>query len=331
MRFCGFSPGFAYLDGLDPRLHVAAPRLAAHRRPGRFGRDRRRVHRRVSALVARRLAAAGTHRRASCGTSPATRRRCSRPAPACGSCRHDRDRRGRTARDGPGSRPARLGRAGRAPFGRLRPRRGPAGQPAGRQPRRQRRHRGHLWRSRGAGAGSRDPGTDRRRVPGRRLRRRVQPSPAGRTLRLGVPAAGLRSYLGVRGGIARRPGARLAQHRPAQRARAGAAARGRPAAGRARAGGRAERRDRSDRRAHRAPLRISLAPRADWFAARRGRRADEYGVDGAAGLRPDRRAPRRPVPAARPRRRAAERADRCPARCRCPPTAGRSCSGPTRR
>jgi KipI family sensor histidine kinase inhibitor len=23
VRFCGFSPGFAYLDGLDPRLHVA--------------------------------------------------------------------------------------------------------------------------------------------------------------------------------------------------------------------------------------------------------------------------------------------------------------------
>ncbi len=22
VRFCGFAPGFAYLDGLDPRLHV---------------------------------------------------------------------------------------------------------------------------------------------------------------------------------------------------------------------------------------------------------------------------------------------------------------------
>jgi KipI family sensor histidine kinase inhibitor len=31
VRFCGFSPGFAYLDGLDPRLHVprrASPRTA---------------------------------------------------------------------------------------------------------------------------------------------------------------------------------------------------------------------------------------------------------------------------------------------------------------
>jgi len=31
VRFCGFSPGFAYLDGLDPRLHVprrAEPRTA---------------------------------------------------------------------------------------------------------------------------------------------------------------------------------------------------------------------------------------------------------------------------------------------------------------
>jgi KipI family sensor histidine kinase inhibitor len=30
VRFCGFAPGFAYLDGLDPRLHV--PRRAEPRR-----------------------------------------------------------------------------------------------------------------------------------------------------------------------------------------------------------------------------------------------------------------------------------------------------------
>ena len=69
VAFTGFAPGFAYLSGLDPALHV--PRRRRHRRhSGRGGCDRRRVLRRLSALEPRRVAAARSHARRDVGSRP---------------------------------------------------------------------------------------------------------------------------------------------------------------------------------------------------------------------------------------------------------------------
>ena len=67
----GFSPGFAYLEGLPSPLDRVPRRLAAASgRPGRFGRHRQRPRRRLSDRVARRLAPGRAHRHL-----PSSRRR----------------------------------------------------------------------------------------------------------------------------------------------------------------------------------------------------------------------------------------------------------------
>ena len=80
VAFGGFAPGFAYLVGEDRRLHVPRRDSAADRRARGCGRPGRRVHRGLPAGVAGRLAADRHDRRSRCGTSTATRRRCSRRA-----------------------------------------------------------------------------------------------------------------------------------------------------------------------------------------------------------------------------------------------------------
>ena len=57
VAFCGFAPGFGYLTGPAGALDVPAPGHPAHVRPGRLGRPGGPVHRRVPALLPRRLAA----------------------------------------------------------------------------------------------------------------------------------------------------------------------------------------------------------------------------------------------------------------------------------
>ena len=65
--FCGFAPGFAYLTGLDPALHLPRRADAAHPGAGRLGRHRRRVHGRLPVAVARRLAPDRLDRRRAVG------------------------------------------------------------------------------------------------------------------------------------------------------------------------------------------------------------------------------------------------------------------------
>ncbi len=60
--FCGFAPGFAYLSGLDPRLHAAAAGDAASVGACRLRRDRRALHGGVPVGVAGRVAPARAHR-----------------------------------------------------------------------------------------------------------------------------------------------------------------------------------------------------------------------------------------------------------------------------
>ena len=73
--FCGFAPGFAYLTGLDPALHL--PRRAdaadpcARRRRG----HRRRVHGRLPVAVARRVAPDRLDRRGAVGSGARPSRR----------------------------------------------------------------------------------------------------------------------------------------------------------------------------------------------------------------------------------------------------------------
>ena len=66
--FCGFAPGFAYLVDGDPRLRCrGAPSRGLG--AGRFGRPGRRIQRRSTRVVPRRLAVDRPHRRGRCGTS----------------------------------------------------------------------------------------------------------------------------------------------------------------------------------------------------------------------------------------------------------------------
>ena len=67
VAFCGFAPGFAYLTGLDPALHVGRAGRTAYARATGIGRRRRRIHRRLSALLPRWLATARAHRRSTVG------------------------------------------------------------------------------------------------------------------------------------------------------------------------------------------------------------------------------------------------------------------------
>ena len=67
VAFCGFSAGFAYLTGMPPELHLPRLDTAAHRRPRRLRRDRRRVHRRLPETLPRRLAPARAHEHRSLG------------------------------------------------------------------------------------------------------------------------------------------------------------------------------------------------------------------------------------------------------------------------
>ena len=57
VAFCGFAPGLRLSDRAAGALRRAAPRDTPHDRPGRVGGARRPVHRRLPALLARRLAA----------------------------------------------------------------------------------------------------------------------------------------------------------------------------------------------------------------------------------------------------------------------------------
>ena len=86
VAFCGFAPGFAYLTGLDPALHLprrATPRTA---RAGRLGGDRRRATPRVyPTAVARGMAPARPHRRRAVGRRPAGPGAARARAPPCAS------------------------------------------------------------------------------------------------------------------------------------------------------------------------------------------------------------------------------------------------------
>lgn len=56
VAFCGFAPGFGYLVGGDPALHVPRRRKPAHPHSGRFSGLGRSLQRRLSAKQPRRLA-----------------------------------------------------------------------------------------------------------------------------------------------------------------------------------------------------------------------------------------------------------------------------------
>ena len=318
----GWTPRCTCRGCAEPRTPVPA---------GSVG-DRRRVHRR---LPARRRRAAG-----GCSAAPTPplwdldrtppallTPGHPRPVPR----RHDRGPRARAAGHRPGSRPAGLRRARRAALGRVRPRRAAAGQPARRQRRRRRGARGDPRRARAARAravtvaltGAACPALDwgaAVTVPGRA-------SICGSARR----PTGLRSYLAVRGGIAVDRRARLAQHRHAQRARAGAAARRRRPAGRRAAAGDGQRRGRG----RPAPPSACCASAR---AARRlvhRRRACDASSTAEWTVRPDSdRVGMRldgPRAGAARHRGAAERADAARRRAGAAATAGRSCSARTRR
>ena len=313
VAFCGFAPGFAYLTGLDPALHVA--RLAEPRtaRARRLGRDRRRVHRRVPP---RRPPAAGG---CSDAPTPTLWDVDARPAgaagaraPACGSGRDDRDRRARSADDRAGSRPAGLRRArrrrARAPSTAARC--GLANRLVGN------RDGAAVLEMTLGGLTLRAASTPRpspltgARVP-RRRRLGCRRHPAGRLrcVRLGAPPHGLRSYLAVRGGIAVDAGARLAQHRHAQRPRPGAAARRRPAARRPAARGAGRRACAGAAAAGDRALPSASARATTGSPPTPAQRCSSTTVDGAQRQRPRRRAARRARAGARAARRAAQRGD----------------------
>ena len=187
-----------------------------------------------------------------------------------------------------------------------------AGQPAGRQ---RRRRRG---RSSSPSAGSSlrvlDAATvalhRRARAPGADWGARGHLPAGHRRCGSARRARGLRSYLAVRGGLARR---RRCSARAAPTCSAGSARRRcAPAtgcrSGRAPADA-AERRRRRPRRRRRDRCAVLPGPRADWFTADALDAADRDALDGARRVRPDRRAPRRPAAARGRDRRAAERAD----------------------
>ena len=278
----GFAPGFAYLTGLDPVLHVPrrdTPRTLGARRVGRGGRP---VQRRLPARLARRLAAASAAPTAVLwDVGGRSARRCSRPARGCGSSdraarRHERAARccGRAARrpcrtsGGPGYAHLGVPRSGRA--GRAAP---AAGQPAGRQPRGRRGDRADARAACAVRAdrprGWRSPAR-RCPVPWTAARRRggAVRVPAGGGVRSAAVTRGVRSYLAVRGGIAVEPVLGSRSTDSAVRARAG------PRCGRHRAAARAlPGLAGSGGRGAAAPpptavLRVLPGPRADWFARR---------------------------------------------------------------
>ena len=177
------------------RARRASAGHPADKGAGRVGRARRAVVRRLPDGLARRLAAGRHDRPDPLGPDP-RHRRCWRPAPASGSCRHERLLRGCTRRRGTGHRAGRRPRRPRPPRGAARRLPRPAGralrQPArGQRPRRRAargepRRPGGLARQRSLGRG------DRRGVRGARRRRatRRTVAPSGCRPERGWPRPG---------------------------------------------------------------------------------------------------------------------------------------------
>ena len=65
--FCGFAPGFAYLTGLDPALHLPRRATPRTRVPAGSVAIAAELHGGVSVAVARRLAPRRSHRGGRCG------------------------------------------------------------------------------------------------------------------------------------------------------------------------------------------------------------------------------------------------------------------------
>ena len=87
VAFCGFAPGFGYLTGLPGPLRRAAPGHPAYGGPGGLGGARGPVHRRLPALLARRLAADRHDGRRAVGPRARAGRAAVARAPGCASCR----------------------------------------------------------------------------------------------------------------------------------------------------------------------------------------------------------------------------------------------------
>ena len=132
VAFGGFAPGFAYLTGLPPELQVPRRATPRTRVPAGLGRPRRAVRRRLSARLARRLAAGRPHRRRAVRRRPgipgAAGTRGLRAVPRGGLSADGAG--ARSAGDGPGPRPRGLGGHRGDAVRRRRPPRRRARQPA---------------------------------------------------------------------------------------------------------------------------------------------------------------------------------------------------------
>ena len=340
--FCGFAPGFALPHRSRPGAAPPSPGDATHPRPGRIGRHRRGVHRRVPVGVAGRLAPPRAHRRGDVGRHP--RAAGARPPRHGGQVRAPRDaprgRRGRLGDDDPGRRPARVRRHRRADERGARCRAARRAQPARRQPGGSRGAGDARWPAHPADAA---PSSWRRAPTAPRWR-----SPPARRSRWRRRPGTLWGYVAVRGGIAVDPVLGSRSHdsrsglgpppvttgsRAADRRRPGYAARGRAGAAATAARGRRRvarpaRRLVRRRRARRSSRRRSWTVSPD--VSRVGARLDGT-ADPPAGRRRAAERGTRDRRRAGPRRRPAGRHARRPPDDRRVPGAGRRRPTPARR